>query len=145
MLGNGYCTRPVAMDCHFDSICESCSFFVTSIEFRPTLQRQRDDAARKAQLGRQKTFDGILDRLDTNASWRPLDKITRISRTPDASKPGIRRDRPTLWLRKACADLLANSRWKTWSGRGRVIAQLHRRFTQRSGHRAWRMRHRARP
>src|SRR5215208_6129001 len=46
MLGNGYCARPVEMDCHFESICESCSFFVTTIEFRPTLQRQRDDAAR---------------------------------------------------------------------------------------------------
>ncbi len=68
MLGNGYCARPVEMDCHFESICESCSFFVTTIEFRPTLQRQRDDAATKGQLGRQKIFDSILDRLDTDAS-----------------------------------------------------------------------------
>ena len=68
MLGNGYCARPVEMDCHFESICESCSFFVTTIEFRPTLQRQRDDAARKGQIGRQKIFDGILDRLDADAS-----------------------------------------------------------------------------
>ena len=30
MLGNGYCTRPVEMDCHFESICESCTFFVTT-------------------------------------------------------------------------------------------------------------------
>ena len=45
MLGNGYCARPVEIDCHFESICESCTFFVTTIEFRPTLQRQRDDAA----------------------------------------------------------------------------------------------------
>lgn len=37
------------MDCHFVSICESCSFFVTTIEFRPTLQAQRDDAAHKGQ------------------------------------------------------------------------------------------------
>jgi hypothetical protein len=36
MLGNGYCARPVEMDCHFESICESCTFFVTTIEFRPT-------------------------------------------------------------------------------------------------------------
>jgi hypothetical protein len=28
--------RPVEMDCHVESICESCSFFVTTIEFRPT-------------------------------------------------------------------------------------------------------------
>ena len=31
MLGNGYCARPVEMDCHFDSICEGCTFFVTTI------------------------------------------------------------------------------------------------------------------
>jgi integrase/recombinase XerD len=68
MLGNGYCARPVEMDCHFESICESCNFFVTTIEFRPTLQRQRDDAARKGQVGRQKIFDSILSRLDTDAS-----------------------------------------------------------------------------
>ena len=61
MLGNGYCARPVELDCHFESICESCTFFVTTIEFRPTLQRQRDDAANKGQLGRQKIFDGLLD------------------------------------------------------------------------------------
>jgi hypothetical protein len=68
MLGNGHCARPVEMDCHFESICESCTFFVTTIEFRPTLQRQREDAAAKGQVGRQKIFDGILERLDNEAS-----------------------------------------------------------------------------
>jgi integrase len=68
MLGNGYCARPVGLDCHFESICESCTFFQTTIEFRPTLQRQRDDAADKGQVGRQKIFDGLLTRLDENAS-----------------------------------------------------------------------------
>ena len=68
MLGNGYCARPVEMDCHFESICESCTFFVTTVEFRPTLQRQRDDAAAKGQLGRQRIFDGLLIRLDEDAS-----------------------------------------------------------------------------
>jgi integrase len=68
MLGNGYCARPVELDCHFESICESCTFFVTTIEFRPTLERQRDDAAAKGQLGRQKIFDGLLTRLDEHAS-----------------------------------------------------------------------------
>ncbi len=68
MLGNGYCARPVELDCHFESICESCTFFVTTIEFKPTLQRQRDDAARKGQVGRQKIFEGLLDRLEEAAS-----------------------------------------------------------------------------
>ncbi|MFI0142142.1 tyrosine-type recombinase/integrase, partial [Streptomyces luteogriseus] len=64
MLGNGYCARPVELDCHFESICESCTFFVTTIEFLPTLTRQRDDAADKGQIGRQKVFDGLIQRLD---------------------------------------------------------------------------------
>jgi integrase len=68
MLGNGYCARPVEMDCHFESICESCTFFVTTIEFRPTLQAQRDDAQHKGQVGRTKIFDGLIERLDHNAS-----------------------------------------------------------------------------
>jgi len=68
MLGNGYCARPVGLDCHFESICESCTFFQTTIEFRPTLQRQRDDAAAKGQIGRQRIFDGLLTRLDADAS-----------------------------------------------------------------------------
>ena len=68
MLGNGYCARPVGLDCHFESICESCTFFQTTIEFQPTLQRQRDDAAGKGQVGRQKIFDGLLARLDEAAS-----------------------------------------------------------------------------
>ena len=68
MLGNGYCARPVEMDCHFESICESCTFFVTTIEFRPTLQAQRDDADRKGQIARKKIFDGLLNRLDTKVS-----------------------------------------------------------------------------
>ena len=68
MLGNGYCARPIEIDCHFESICESCTFFVTTIQFRPTLQAQRDDAADKGQVGRQKIFDGLLDRLTQDAS-----------------------------------------------------------------------------
>lgn len=64
MLGNGYCARPVGLDCHLESICESCTFFVTTIEFRPTLQRQSEDAAAKGQVGRQKIFEGLISRLD---------------------------------------------------------------------------------
>jgi len=63
-LGNGSCARPLEMDCHFESICESRTFFVTTIEFRPALQAQHDDAHRKGELGRQRVFDGLLQRLD---------------------------------------------------------------------------------
>ena len=68
MLGNGYCARPVELDCHFESICESCTYFVTTVEFRPTLKAQRDDAETKGQVARVKVFDGLLSRLDTEAS-----------------------------------------------------------------------------
>jgi Phage integrase family len=68
MLGNGYCARPVGLDCHFESICESCTYFQTTHEFRPTLERQRDDAAQKGQVGRVKIFDGLLTRLEQQAS-----------------------------------------------------------------------------
>ncbi|MGH9171412.1 MAG: tyrosine-type recombinase/integrase [Acidimicrobiales bacterium] len=68
MLGNGWCARPAELDCHFESICESCTFFVTTVEFRPTLERQRIDAAEKGQVGREKIFDGLITRLDEAAS-----------------------------------------------------------------------------
>ncbi len=67
MLGNGYCARPVELDCHFESICESCTYFVTTVEFRPTLKAQRDDAEARDQVGRVKVFDGLLSRLETEA------------------------------------------------------------------------------
>ena len=79
-LGNGYCARPVHLDCHFESICESCSFFfVTTIEFRPTLQAQRDDAANNGQIGRQTVFDAILT---ASTSPPPPDHPTSRPITP---------------------------------------------------------------
>ena len=68
MLGNGYCTRPPELDCAFESICETCTFFQTSIEFRPTLQRQHDHAAKHGQPHRAALFNQILTRIDDQAS-----------------------------------------------------------------------------
>ena len=68
MLGNGYCARPVELDCAFESICESCTFFQTSIAFRPTLQAQHDDAAAKNQTDRQHLFARLLTRAHEEAS-----------------------------------------------------------------------------
>jgi site-specific recombinase XerD len=69
MLGNGYCTRPPELDCAFESICETCAFFQTSIAFRPTLQAQLDDAQAKGQTHRAELFTGLLDRANhTEAS-----------------------------------------------------------------------------
>ena len=68
LLGNGYCTRPPELDCVFESICETCTFFQTSIEFRPTLQAQHDHAAAHSQAGRQQLFGQLLNQLDQDAS-----------------------------------------------------------------------------
>ena len=66
MLGNGLCTRPVELDCRMESACETCSYFQTSIEFRPTLLRQRDHARDHGQTERAALFDGLLDRLEAD-------------------------------------------------------------------------------
>jgi len=68
MLGNGYCTRPAKLDCTFESICETCTFFQTSIEFRPTLQAQHDHAAAHRQDHRSQLFAALLNQIDQDAS-----------------------------------------------------------------------------
>jgi site-specific recombinase XerD len=68
MLGNGFCARPPALDCTFESVCETCTFFQTSIAFRPTLQAQHDHAAEHDQQGRQQLFARLLGDLDESAS-----------------------------------------------------------------------------
>jgi site-specific recombinase XerD len=64
LLGNGYCTRPLELDCAFEAACENGSFFATGFEFLPILQRQHDDAAAKQHTGRQQTFARLLADLD---------------------------------------------------------------------------------
>jgi len=68
LLGNGYCTRPPELDCAFESICETCTFFQTSIEFRPTLQAQHDDASTKGQEHRAELFTNLLNKVDESAA-----------------------------------------------------------------------------
>jgi site-specific recombinase XerD len=64
LLGNGYCTRPPQLDCTFESICETCSYFQTSIEFRPALAAQHDHAAAHGQAGRQELFARLIHQID---------------------------------------------------------------------------------
>lgn len=68
MLGNGFCTRPPELDCAFETVCEGCGFFATTVEFRPTLQRQRDHAAAHDQASRAQVYDGLLARLDEESA-----------------------------------------------------------------------------
>jgi len=67
LLGNGHCTRPAALDCIHESICERCGFFETDPEFVPVLIRQRDHAADHDQAERARLFTNLLDNLDTTA------------------------------------------------------------------------------
>ncbi len=60
MLGNGYRTRPPELDCAFESMCETCTFFQTSIEFGPTLQAQHDHATADSQDHRQQLSASLL-------------------------------------------------------------------------------------
>ena len=64
MLGNGLCTRPVELDCRMESACETCAYFRTSVQFLPTLTRQRDHAQQRGQTERAALFDGLIQRLD---------------------------------------------------------------------------------
>lgn len=57
LLGNGWCQRPAALDCHFESICESCVHFATDAT---VLLRQRDHAATNRQEARAAMFDQLL-------------------------------------------------------------------------------------
>jgi site-specific recombinase XerD len=68
LLANGWCTRPKEMDCNFESICEGCGFFATTVEFKPTLQRQRDHAADHGHPKRVQTFNRLLKDLEEGAS-----------------------------------------------------------------------------
>ena len=63
MLANGWCNRPVATDCAYETICEGCGYYQTTIEFRPTLRAQADHATRNHQTDRAAIFNRLLDTL----------------------------------------------------------------------------------
>jgi Phage integrase family len=60
MLGNGLCTRPVELDCRMESACETCAYFRTSVQFLPTLTKQRDHAREHGQAERAELFDRLI-------------------------------------------------------------------------------------
>jgi integrase len=67
MLGNGLCTRPVELDCRFESACETCGYFTTGPEFVPVLLRQRDHARDRQQADRAELFNNLIHRAETCA------------------------------------------------------------------------------
>jgi len=66
LLGNGHCTRPVTLDCTYETICERCGFFDTGPDFVPVLLRQRNHATQHDQPDRAELFTNLLDGIDTN-------------------------------------------------------------------------------
>jgi len=89
LLGNGWCTRPREVDCRYETICETCSFFATTIEFRPTLQAQHDDAADRGQhdrvslhqlLARPEWFAELLAGARLAAGPRTITAVQSFSR-----------------------------------------------------------------
>ncbi|MGZ6790391.1 MAG: hypothetical protein ACXVGQ_10750 [Mycobacteriaceae bacterium] len=70
LLGNGHCSRPTELGCRYETICETCSFFATTIAFRDTLQDQHDDAT----LVATNTNKASTPRFSTNSTTLPIDK-----------------------------------------------------------------------
>jgi integrase len=64
MLGNGYCTRPDGVPCEYETICESCTCFSTTVDFLPILQRQKQDAEDKGQTQRLEVFSKLIKSME---------------------------------------------------------------------------------
>ena len=64
LLGNGHCTRPVTLDCQFETICERCGFYETGPQFVEILRRQHHDAIEHADHDRASVFNDLLDGID---------------------------------------------------------------------------------
>lgn len=59
LLGNGHCTRPVELDCAFETVYETCVHFTTDTEFVPVLLRQRDHAAERNHTRLLTVYHGL--------------------------------------------------------------------------------------
>jgi len=68
LLGNGYCTRPRDLGCRYETICETCTFFTTTIEFRDQLKAQHADAQHHGDTVRQAAYLKILGTLDATGT-----------------------------------------------------------------------------
>jgi integrase len=64
MLANGWCNRPIDTDCIYETICEGCGYYQTTIEFQPTLRAQAEHAELNGQPTRAAIYNQLLDTLD---------------------------------------------------------------------------------
>lgn len=67
LLGNGHCSRPRDVACRYETICETCSFFVPTIVFRDQIQAQHQDAIGHGDEQRQKIYANLLRQLEQGA------------------------------------------------------------------------------
>jgi hypothetical protein len=66
LLGNGYCTRPDGVPCEYESICESCSCFVTTGDFLPTLYSQKQHADEKGHTERALIINQLIQKVESS-------------------------------------------------------------------------------
>ncbi len=66
LLGNGYCTRPEGVPCDYESICESCSCFVTTRDFLPALYSQKKDADEKGHTERARIINQLIQKVENS-------------------------------------------------------------------------------
>lgn len=71
LLGNGNCTRPLELNCRFQTICEGCGFYETGPQFVTILRRQRHDAAAHADSVRTRLYDELIDVINDADDQRP--------------------------------------------------------------------------
>jgi len=64
LLGNGHCTRPAALDCRYETICETCTHFATTEDHRQTLTDQLANATERDEPRRKAIYLELLTRLD---------------------------------------------------------------------------------
>jgi hypothetical protein len=64
MLGDGLCTLPAELDCRMESACETCGYSRTSVEFKPTRERQQDHARERGQHDREALFTRLLASIE---------------------------------------------------------------------------------
>jgi len=67
LLANGHCSRPAELDCRFQTMCEGCGFYETSVEFIDILRRQRHDTASHADAARAKLYDELIRVIEPSA------------------------------------------------------------------------------
>jgi hypothetical protein len=111
MLGNGYCARPPELDCSFESVCENCTFFQTSIQFRPALQAQHDDAAAKTKPAASTCSSNC-----SPACTRRLMNQRTLRTVRDDDLPAARVDELSARVLTKAIDTLAALRTTYWLG-----------------------------